>query len=157
MTPRYFLDANIIIDALLHRGSEAVEAGALIDLGYHRKVTLLVTPMSLGVVLYVLQIKRYARRPGPKMNKVKAMLHDLLLCVDVIPVTRGNFSQSLSSTFHDLEDGAQYAAAIASGRITAIVTGDADYKGNVTPKLYTASEALRDALAHIAKPQRRMK
>jgi hypothetical protein len=34
MIPRYFIDANIILDALLHRGSEAVEAGALIDLGY---------------------------------------------------------------------------------------------------------------------------
>jgi hypothetical protein len=94
--------------------------------------------MSLGVVLYVLQKKRTARKPGPKLNKVKAMLHDLLLCVEVIPVTRGNFAQSLNSHFLDLEDGVQYTAAVASGRITAIVSGDEDYKGNVAPKLFTA-------------------
>lgn len=32
MTPTYFVDANIILDALLHRGDEAIDAGRLIDL-----------------------------------------------------------------------------------------------------------------------------
>jgi len=158
MTPTYFVDANIILDALLHRGDEAIDAGRLIDLGYTREVRLLVTPMSLGVVLYVLQKKRSARKAGPNLNKVRSMFHDLLACVEVVPVTKGNFSQSLNSNFLDLEDGVQYEAAMASGRLTALVSRDEDYKGRTAVPLYTASQALvqlsaRPTKRKVAKPR----
>lgn len=150
MTPRYFIDANIILDALLHRGTEAMEAATLIDMGYKRRVELLVTPMSLGTVLYVLQKKRNARKPGDKLNAITASFHALLACVEVIPVSKGNFSQSLNSAFWDLEDGAQYAAAMSAGRLSAIVSRDTDYKGRTAVPLYNTRQAL-DHLERVPK------
>lgn len=142
MTPKLLIDTNIILDALLGR-EEAQEAIQLLALGAQRQVDLLVTPMSLGVVLWTLQKKRSARTAGPRLNMVKAMFHDLLACVDVIHTSKSNFIQSLNSDFLDLEDGAQYAAAISSGRLTAVVSRDQDYKGRTSVPLYTAARALK--------------
>ena len=44
--PRYFVDANIIMDALLVRKDHPIEAMALLDMGYRRRVHLMVTPLS---------------------------------------------------------------------------------------------------------------
>lgn len=144
MTPRYLIDANIILDALLQRDDEPMEAARLLDLGYRKKARLLVTPMALGFVLAMLQKKRSAKKPGPKLSMVRAMMHDLLLNVEVIPATRSNFIWSLNSDFHDFEDGATYAAGMGHCKLDGIVTRDEDFKGRTTPPLFKASEALSD-------------
>lgn len=155
MTPRYFIDANIIMDALLHRENEPAEAMRLIDLGYHRRVQLLVTPMSLGFLLAMLQVKKSSKKPGPKLNMVRSMMHDLLLNIEVIPAGKADFMWALNSNFYDIEDGAQYSAAMAHGRLDAIVTRDPDYKDRTALPLFTASEALADYAARMATPVRK--
>ncbi|MDQ3101889.1 MAG: twitching motility protein PilT, partial [Bacteroidota bacterium] len=60
----------------------------------------------------------------------------------VVPVEASHFMQSAASTFGDLEDGAQYFAASASGALDGVVTRDKDFKGNVAVPVYTAKQAL---------------
>jgi|GEM_PF-913638 predicted nucleic acid-binding protein len=147
--PRYFVDANIIMDALLVRKDHPIEAMALLDMGYRRRVHLMVTPMVLGFVLAALQKNKSAKKPGPKLNMVRAMMHDLLANVEVIPAGKSDFIQSLNSSFYDIEDGSQYFAASRTGRLDGIVTRDPDYVGNVSVPLLTAPDALKDANARL--------
>ncbi len=143
--PRYFVDANIILDALMMREHEPMQAAELIDMGYRRTIQLMVTPMTLGFVMAMLQKKRSSKKPGPQLNMIRSMMHDLLLNIDVIPTTKADFLWSLKSNFHDLEDGAQYASAMGSGRFDGIVTRDGDYKDRTVPPVMTAAQALLDA------------
>lgn len=54
-----------------------------------------------------------------------------------------HFQQSAASTFGDIEDGAQYFAVAAAGPLDGVVSRDTDFDGNIGPKRYTATEALK--------------
>ncbi|MDX9751054.1 MAG: PIN domain-containing protein [Flavobacteriales bacterium] len=153
MTPRYWVDTNVILDHLLGRPPLYQASRDLIEPGYHRKAEILVTPASVATVLYVLQRKKSARKPGPDLNKVRHALLQLLQVVEVIPMERSDFSWSANSHFLDLEDGAQYSAAMGSGRLDALVTNNKADFPNVTPPLWDAAEALAAFKAHAGRPR----
>lgn len=140
---RFFIDANVILDALLHRQDhEPSAAESLLKAGEQRRVRLLTTPVSIGVVLYHYQ-RRDADKKGPRLVLAKNMLQALLGCVEVVPMDESHFQQSAASTFGDLEDGAQYFAVAAAGPLDGVVSRDADYDGHIATKRYSAAEALR--------------
>lgn len=140
---RLFIDANILLDALLKRQDhDPNSAGALLEAGELRRVRLVTTPLSLGAVLYHYQKGDTAKR-GPLLRRTQQMLQALLACVEVVPMEEAHFHQSLASTFGDIEDGAQYFAVTAAGPLDGVVSRDPDFDGHIAPKRYTAAEALR--------------
>ena len=140
---RLFIDANIILDALLKRQDhDPNSAGALLEAGERRSVRLLTTAMSIGVVLYHYQ-KHDTSKKGPLLRRAQQVLQALLACVEVVPVEEAHFHQSLSSNFGDIEDGAQYFAVSAAGPLDGVVSRDPDFDGHIAPKRYSAAEALR--------------
>lgn len=163
MIPRYWIDTNIILDHLLARPPLHQEARDFIDLGFHRKAEILVTPATLATVLYVLQKKKSARKPGPQLNRVRYAILQILQVVEVVPMERSDFAWSANSGFLDLEDGAQYSAAMGSGRLDGLVTNNKADFPNVSPPLLDAAEALHAFKAHagsaryVSKGQRRKK
>ena len=106
--------------------------------------------MCIGVVIYILEKNVSARKPGPRLDAVCQTIIDLLACVEVVPVLATHFVQSIGSGFLDFEDGAQYFAATAMGRIDAVVSRDTDYMGKIAGELLTAAEALRYVRKHSA-------
>ena len=140
---RLFIDANVILDALLEcRDHDPVAARELLKAGDQRRVRLLTTPLTIGVVLYHYQ-RSDADKKGPRLINAKNMLHALLACVEVVPLDEQHFRQSASSTFGDIEDGAQYFAVAATGPLNGVVSRDPDYDGHIAPKRLSAAQALR--------------
>ena len=139
---RLFIDANILLDALLAREHEPEAALELLALGEQRKVKLVTTALSIGIVLYALQRQEGAKKTDPRLDAARQTLIDLLACVEVVPLLSTHFLQSVGSTFGDIEDGAQYFAATAEGKLDAVITRDPDFKGRVSPPILTASKAL---------------
>lgn len=140
---RLFIDANILLDALLGREDhEGPEAAELLELGEQRAVILLTTSLSIGVVLYQYQRSDPDKR-GPRLKRAQLMLDALLACVELAPVQTEHFQQSIASGFGDLEDGAQYFAVAAAGPLDAIVSRDPDFDGHIGVKRLSAKQALR--------------
>ncbi|MGV9012897.1 MAG: type II toxin-antitoxin system VapC family toxin [Flavobacteriales bacterium] len=139
---RLFIDANILLDVVLAREHEPEAAMELLALGERRKVKLVTTALSIGVVLSTLQRAESAKKPGPRLDAARQTVLDLLACVEVVPLLSTHFQQSVGSAFGDIEDGAQYFAAISAGKLDALVTRDPDFKGHVAYPILTASKAL---------------
>jgi predicted nucleic acid-binding protein len=138
---RVFIDANVILDALLLR-KEHGAAGALLKAGEQRRIRLLTTPLSIGMVIYNYQ-KNDTAKKGPRLAHVKEVLQALLACVEVVPMDAAHFQQSAASTFGDIEDGAQYFAVTATGPLDGVVSRDKDFDGHIAVKRLTAADALR--------------
>lgn len=139
---RFFLDSNILLDAILERPHDPEEALLLLALGEQRQVHLLTTSLGIAVVLYHLQ-RNDAAKKGLLRQQVRRTLEDLLACVEVVPVDADHFLQSAASSFGDLEDGAQYFAVAAAGPLEAIVSRDPDFDGHIGVKRLSAKQALR--------------
>jgi len=140
---RLFVDANIILDSLLQRvDHDQLAAEALLLAGEQRRIKLLTTSISIGVVLYHLQGSDADKR-GPRLVRTKNMLQALLGCVDVVSVDSSHFLQSVASTFGDIEDGAQYFAVAATGPLDGVVSRDKDFDGHIAVKRLTAADALK--------------
>ncbi len=139
---RYFVDANVLLDALLQRPDHSEESIALLAAGARGEVCLLTTPISIGIVLYQLQ-RSDADKKGLRLQKAQRILADLLACVELAPVEAEHFQQSIASSFGDLEDGAQYFAVAAAGPLDAIVSRDPDFDGHIGVKRLSAKQALR--------------
>jgi predicted nucleic acid-binding protein len=139
---RYFVDANVLLDALLERPDHSEDSIALLAAGARGEVRLLTTPISIGVVLYHLQ-RSDADKKGLRLQKAQSILADLLACVELAPVETEHFQKSIASGFGDLEDGAQYWAVVSAGTLDAIVSRDPDYDSHIGVKRLSAKQALR--------------
>lgn len=140
---RMFVDANILLDALLNRmPHDPTGAQALLEAGQLRKVALLTTPLAIGVVLYHYQ-KKDAWKKGVGLARARGVLADLLACLTVVPMDERHFALSAASSFGDLEDGAQYFAVAATGPLDAVVSRDPDYDGHIGTKRISAAQAMR--------------
>lgn len=140
---RLFLDANIILDALLQRvDHDPRAADALLLAGEQRRVRLLTTSISIGVVLYQYQ-RSDADKRGPRLLRTRNMLQALLGCVEVVPMDASHYLQSIASTFGDVEDGAQYFAVAATGPLHGLVSRDKDFDGHTAFARLTAADALK--------------
>lgn len=141
---RYFLDTNILLDALVtkEKRPEANEAMMLLREAELGKVELLLSSMSLGAVLYVLQTGS-AKRKGKDLDLLKTVMRSVLNIVQLVHVRRKHIEQCFNSRFIDLEDGCQYFAASDGRILTAIVSRDKDIKGHVDIPVISAGEALK--------------
>ena len=140
---RFFVDANVLLDAIFERGDQAQDAIQLLSLGGRRKTRLVTTSISVGVVIYMLQKRANAKKPGPILDAARQTVRELLNCIEIAPVLAEHVMQSVASSFYDIEDGAQYFAATASGPIDGVISGDRDFVGKVADTILTAEEALK--------------
>jgi predicted nucleic acid-binding protein len=139
---RYFVDANVLLDALLERPDHSEGAIALLAMGARGEVRLLTTPISIAVVLYHLQ-RSYTDKKGLRLQQAQRILSDLLACVELASVETEHFQKSIASGFGDLEDGAQYWAVVGAGTLDAVVSREPDYDGHIGVKRISAKQAVR--------------
>lgn len=140
---RFFIDANVMLDALLKRNDhEPEEAGLLLRAGAQGRVQLHTTALSIGIVLYHLQRSDGSKR-GPRLKQVKDILLALLDCVVVAPIDAEHFRQSTASSFSDIEDGAQYFAVATTTNLDGVVSRDPDYDGHIAVPRLSAAQAMK--------------
>ena len=107
-----------------------------------RKVALLTSPLTIGIVLYQFQ-KKEAWKKGIGLARAKGILTDMLACLTVVTMDDRHFVLSAASGFGDLEDGAQYFAVAATGPLDGVVSRDPDFDGHIGTKRLSASQAMR--------------
>lgn len=111
-----FLDTNILLDAIANREPHAVWAYAVLQDAERGNCRLHTTATSMSTCWYVL------RGQGQRAEHRDA-LSKLMTLVRIIPISHEAFQNALESTeFKDVEDAAQYFAAMEFERIDAILT-----------------------------------
>ena len=125
----YFLDTNVLLDWLLGRKPFFENAREIIRNAEDHHCNVYASGISISTITYFLQ--RSFRN-----DDVKKKLRALLSVIEVLPSSKHIFSQALSSSFRDLEDGYQYFTVMEAGLIDSIITRNtSDYKHSTIPIL----------------------
>jgi predicted nucleic acid-binding protein len=126
------IDTDVILDFFFDRDPYSDPAAEVLSLCESGRIKGFVTPVICSNIYYLL-------RRSAKHEKVIEKINQLMRILDVLSMDREVVIQALSSGFRDFEDSLQNAAAINSGMIGIIVTGNVkDYSksemGVMTPE-----------------------
>jgi len=137
---RYFLDTNIVIDFLSDRKPFSLVSAQIFELGYKKKVELLISAVSYNNIYYILRQNLSHRETLKLLNEITDVL-------SIADVTASVIYKALKSDFKDFEDAIQYYCALSQIDIDAIVTRNGkDFKKASIPIL-TPEEALSSILS----------
>jgi len=99
---KYFLDANIVIDALV--GRNVKETGIEKLLGSRNEVEVYISALTMHIVFYVLKVK-YGSETYKRICR-------FLSTAKIIPLTEDAIIHSIGIEFKDFEDTLQYFSAV---------------------------------------------
>lgn len=133
MAFKVFLDANFLLDLILHR-AEFATADAIMKSGVKGEIQLYTTPAILHITAYFTS-QVYTRIQS------KQIILTLLNDVKIIDCDHTTALMAISSNFEDMEDAMQYFTAIKFG-IDYFLSADKKLKKTAIPQLpiYTATE-----------------
>ncbi|HTG55660.1 MAG TPA: PIN domain-containing protein [Niabella sp.] len=103
MSPKVFLDANVLLDLLLKRNNHN-DCEAIFKMVLDKKITGYITPSVFQVVAHWVN-KAY----GAKV--AKDLLSDILEELEIIEVVRPILIKALKRSYDDVEGNIQYCAA----------------------------------------------
>ena len=132
---KIFLDPNIILDLLAYRTPFYTEAAELFSLADKKKLILSISSLCLADTHYILS------KQNPEM-KVRKILRNLKVLVNVLPLDDKITDLALNSEFHDFEDAIQYYTAIENEQELIITRNLSDYKDSKIPVM-TAGEFIK--------------
>ena len=125
---RVLLDTDVILDFVLEREPYLEAAAELMDLNTRATYQGFVSSITPINVFYV-------GRKAVGATKARQRISDLLVALEVCPVTHLTLSTALNLPFRDYEDAVQHSSALAGG-LDAIVTRNVkDYKNATLPIL----------------------
>jgi predicted nucleic acid-binding protein len=132
---RVFLDTNILIDLLDAERPNHKTSTDLMRAVQGGQVQACISAISIVNAIYVLR----------KVMPTKDVATYLLRMLDTVELSRlevQDLRNALSSGWSDLEDAIQFHSALASGHFDAIVSYDADMKGQDILPVETPPEVL---------------
>ena len=133
----FFLDTNVILDALARRQPFAADAIQLFEAAAQRKVILYVTSLSFSNIHYIL-------RRSIALERTVELLTELAQQVQIVAVDARAVQQALTASFPDFEDALQYFAATTIPDLDAIITRDPKgFRAGTLPVLAPAEAAAR--------------
>jgi predicted nucleic acid-binding protein len=135
MTPRIFLDTDIILDLLLARQPFFRPATELFQRLQDGLVEGFVSPLIFSNLFYIL------RKERSSATEAITALRKLRLLVRVLPVDEQILDRALASSFSDFEDAIQYYTAMSSEIDTIVTRNKTDFRSSKIP-VYTAEEYL---------------
>lgn len=124
MTPRVFIDTDVLLDVLLKREPHWDCSRRVLALCETGKLEGTTSALILANVNYIL-----ARTKDPKT--ARAAVGTLREILTVLPLTNRELGQALASEFSDLEDGMQYFVAVNQGVGTFITRNVRDFRSAV--------------------------
>ena len=123
---RVLLDTNVVLDFVLERAPHFEAAAELFDLIAAESFRGFVSGITPINVFYV-------GRKFVGSEKARERVRDLLIVLEVCPITAAALTSALALPFKDYEDAVQYASAVES-RLDAIITRDVgDYQNSILP------------------------
>ena len=120
-TVRVSLDTNVLIDLLDADRPQHAASTEVMRAIQHGRIRACVSAISIVNTIYVL------RKVMPP-QRMAMYLHHMLRTVELSRLETQQMLDALASGWNDLEDAIQYHSALASGRIDAIISHDADMK-----------------------------
>lgn len=133
MSERVFLDTNIVLDYVFKRNPFFGEASDLFQLKIDEEVEFFVSALTLANLAYIAQQEK---------KDPRQVINVLLEWINIIPLDKEIFRQTLPSAFKDFEDGLQYFSAATIKDIDAIITRNKkDFMPAQIP-VYSTSEYL---------------
>lgn len=129
MKRQFFLDTNVLLDALAERPPFATAALKLLDVAERGEIRIYVSAISFNNLYYIM-------RKSVSHHKALALIAELLEIVQVLPLDHKTLHKALSSGGSDYEDAIQMCSADLQGAIEAIVTRNAkDFRQALQPVL----------------------
>jgi predicted nucleic acid-binding protein len=128
MSPRVFLDTDVILDLLLRREPFFAAAAELFLAVQDGNIEACVSPLIFSNLSYILGQQSAA-------PEVIGTLRKLRLVVRVLPVDEKILDLALSSTFKDFEDAIQYYTAFTNGLEAVVTRNKRDYREAKLPIL----------------------
>lgn len=113
-----FLDTNVILDFCAKRLPFFEDASLIIDMGYRKEITLVVSSLTFINVAYIL------RKAYPQ-DLVMQKLESLAKICTVSPIDEGTILSGIRMKAKDFEDSIQYLSALKCGA-EVILTRDAE-------------------------------
>lgn len=137
MAYNVFVDTNVYLDYLMHRGDDWPHAEAILLLAEKNAVATFTSPSCLLNVMYVMHACKVEKA------KILSYTQGILSYTKLASPTNENFSNALAAGFNDAEDAVQYYTALhISGMDYFITSNTKDYKKAmpqlpvVTPKQF---------------------
>lgn len=130
---KLFLDTNLLLDFVLDRKPFSDQAERIIQLRFTHKKRLFTSALSIANVAYVV------RKAGKNPFQVIA---EMMEWVEIVSLTKANFSLTLKSTFKDFEDALQFYAALEVGADVIITRDLKDFSTSSIP-INSPSQYLR--------------
>ena len=118
---RVFLDTNVLIDLFDAARPQHVASTEVMRAIQRGRIRACISAISIVNAIYVL------RKVMPP-ERMATHLQHMLRTVEISRLETQDMLLVLASGWNDLEDAIQYHSALASGRIDAIVSHDADMK-----------------------------
>lgn len=135
MSKKLFLDTNIILDFLGEREPFYIPSAQLATLSDHKKVKLIVSPISFATVNYFLSKSEGISNAKEKLRKFK------ILC-EIATINESIAEKALHSDFEYFEDALQYYCALDSKCDIIIARNPKDFKLSLLP-IMSAEEYLK--------------
>lgn len=114
---KVFLDTNIVLDFCAKRLPFFEDASYIIDMGYRKELTLIVSSLTFINVAYIL------RKVYPQELVMRKLASLAKICT-VSPIDEETVLTGISINARDFEDAVQYLSALRCGA-EVIVTRDA--------------------------------
>jgi predicted nucleic acid-binding protein len=121
MKEKIFIDSDIILDVLLERVPFYDSSAEIFDLGVSKETGLFTTALILANVFYFIR-KKFG------IEKSKALLRQLRLFINILPIKETIVDMALNSKFSDFEDGLQYFTSKEHSIKALITRNGKDYK-----------------------------
>ncbi|MBN7810187.1 PIN domain-containing protein [Algoriphagus sp. H41] len=127
MTSSYFIDSDIILDAILERELFVENATKIFELATKRQITLFCSSIIITNVFYIV-------RKSKGLADAFSIIQALLETCNVLSVGKQEIKSAISSKFTDFEDAIQYYTALTKPDISGIITRNtSDFKQSTLP------------------------
>ncbi|MBQ8064440.1 MAG: PIN domain-containing protein [Prevotella sp.] len=125
---KVFLDTNVFIDFLAHRGVFYEPAALIVSLGMQNKVRLQVSSLSFATASYIL-----SRHNKWDSRRIEREFKAFISLCGITIVDEKTVKQAVSAQFDDFEDGLQHFSALASGSDVIITRNTNDFDKSQIP------------------------
>ncbi len=134
MTPRLFIDTNVMLDFLGERHPFYEAIAKVATLSDTEILKMIVSPISFATVSYFLIKNESSEIAKEKLRKFKILS-------EICKVDEKTVEKGLNSDFEDFEDSLQYFSAIEANCDIIITRNGKDFKKSLLP-IMTAEEYL---------------
>ncbi len=123
-----FLDTNIFIDFLAHRGEFYEPAALIVSLGIQDRIRLQVSALSFATADFILS----QRQKWPSSRIVSEFKRFIEIC-QITTIDEETIKKSTLSHFEDFEDGMQYNSALAFSSDVIVTRNVGDFSKSRIP------------------------